>query len=389
VANVYLDTDVVSVDGTKTCADGASQAVWTTYSLDGKTIGSGESRADLADVPGNELMGLAVDAQGNLYVARAYTVVDDAGEWQATGFRIGRFTQSGQLDRSYGTNGVVEVSEPRFDWRGTIAADAQGRVYLATTSNDDDGNPTVVVVRFTSSGSLDKTTAGSAVTSTTATANTSAEDNAASDGGGTGAGRRERTAARNEIVSEKAELATEERQRAAVIDTLPANNGLTVATEMPVLTSVKAIEDRSLTVTWALSVAIGRPYVTATATPGGRSCTSTEGSCVIRGLEPTESYVVTLAKKGEDAAAVTLADVTETKPVVSMRLGRVASPTTFVRPASRGKATWKVRGGCTLNETNTRITAPKSPTVCVLSVTTAKDGTTPKTTRSVTIVVKK
>jgi hypothetical protein len=98
---------------------------------------------------------------------------------------------------------------------------------------------------------------------------------------------------------------------------------------------------------------------------------------------------VVVAPKGEATAEPAASGGATVKPIVTMKPGRVASPTTYVRPASRGKATWKVRGGCTLNDSNTRITAPRRDATCQLIVTTAKFGSTPKTTKSVTIVVKK
>jgi hypothetical protein len=140
---------------------------------------------------------------------------------------------------------------------------------------------------------------------------------------------------------------------------------------------------------WWSQPAAKQGYVTAIAMPGGRTCTSNEGSCIIRGLDPSVAYTVTVAPKGEEAAGSASAESISLKPIVTLKLGRVASPTTYVRPASRGKATWKVRGGCTLNESNTRITAPRRATKCQLSVTTAKFESTPKTTKSVTIVVTK
>jgi hypothetical protein len=187
---------------------------------------------------------------------------------------------------------------------------------------------------------------------------------------------------RKPLAAEAAEERKSEEHEAA----LPIDNGLTVTATKPLITAVKADKDRSLTVWWTQAIA-QRGFVTATATPGGRTCTSDQGSCIIRGLDPSVSYTVTVAPKGAEATAS--APSQRIKPVVLLRAGRIASPTTYVRPASKGKATWKVRGGCTLNASNTRVTAPKRAATCVLSVTTAKFGSTPKTKKTVTIVVSK
>jgi hypothetical protein len=268
----------------------------------------------------------------------------------------------------FGQNGVIDLADTPNLNEFVLAADSQSRLYLARIRYGND----LMVHRFTAAGTPD---VGVSVTPTTTAsptpvgANDVPPPNAPSP--------RE----------ERARLEFDAQQQDELLAALPADDGLTVTGPDPVITSVKPIEDRSLTVTWALSAAVGNTYVTATANPGGRACTSDTGSCIIRGLDPSQIYTVTVALKGATAAAG--ASSLAATPVVSMKVGRVASPTTFVRPASRGAATWKVRGGCTLNANNTRITAPRRATKCQLAVTTAKFGSTPKTTKSVTIVVRK
>ena len=142
----------------------------------------------------------------------------------------------------------------------------------------------------------------------------------------------------------------------------------------------------SLVVSWKSAPGVA---VTATALPSGQSCTSEDGKCVIAGLDPSQSYSIVLAKQGDPTPPISAALTTPIKPIFELKVGRSANAKSVVKPASKGKATWKVTGGCVLNAAKSKVTAPKTPTKCQLSVTTAKDGKTPKTTKSVTISVTK
>lgn len=342
------------------CSDTTTEYLWSTIDATGRAVGKAWAVADATLVPGSWDTSRTTDSRGNLFVSRGYENYDAAGELVSTGTWIGKFTQEGTLDPNFGDKGLLKLDNV---WGSELATDSEGRLYVATIGN---GN-TLEVYRYTTAGVLDAAVDAPAL----------AEVPQPSKGNAAAAARE---AARTRADEEEKNVETERSSS-------HPESGLTVTTDKPVVTSVTAVEDRSLTVAWALSASVGNVFVTATANPGGRSCTSDTGSCVIRGLDPSEIYTITLAKKGDEPQPATVA--TATKPVVSLKIGRVASPTTFVRPASKGKATWKVRGGCTLNETNTRITAPKRATTCQLSVTTAKSGSTPKTTKSVTIVVTK
>ena len=368
IASVTIDWPA-NEDGEPGCAREPSRVRWTTFAADGKQIGATESAADPTKVDGWTIAGHAIDARGNLFYAKYYSEGDDNGDLVDDGVRIAKFGPSGELDTTFGKAGLLQLS----DYSGVkMGTDAEGRLYVTSLVNGE----ILRVSRFSTAGVLD---AAVTVASTTTQAPAASPE-------ATPHKQEEKLEKLQELESSRAREEEKSKENAVSAVELP-NNGITVTTDKPVLTSVKAEEDRSLTVAWALSASVGTVYVTATANPGGRSCTSDTGSCVIRGLDPTETYTITLAKKGDEPQAATIA--TATRPIVSLKVGRVASPTTFVRPASKGKATWKVRGGCKLNESNTRVTAPKSPTTCQLSVTTAKFGSTPKTTKSVTIVVKK
>ena len=368
IASVTVEWPVSEEDDS-TCTRNPSTIRWTTFGVDGKQLGNNESVADPMVLDGWMSGAETIDVRGNLFHSKYYSAFDENGDYLDNGIRIAKFGPSGELDTTFGKAGLLELS----GFGGvTMGTDAQGRLYVTNVVRDE----ILRVVRYSTAGGLDAAVTTTPTTTEAPTASTEASPR-----------KQEETLEKlRELESSRARQAEKSKEDAAPAVALP-NNGITVTTDKPVLSSVRAEEDRSLTVAWAMSAAVGNVYVTATANPGGRSCTSDNGTCIIRGLDPTETYTITLAKKGDEPQAATVA--TATKPVVSLRVGRVASPTVFVRPASKGKATWKVRGGCKLNETNTRLTAPKSPTTCQLSVTTAKSGSTPKTTKSVTIVVKK
>ena len=261
IANVHLDYDRVMIGGQEECSWGPVEVAWSTYATNGAPIGAGSSRANLGVRYVENTVGLAIDAKGNLYSVENFESVDEEGRWNGTAFRIVKFGASGERDARFGVDGVVEIIDPRFGWRGSIAIDSEGRVYLATTTTDDQGNPNVYVARFTATGGLDVATAAPATTApmvTDANADPTAQ-------------RRDAEAAREEVASQKADLAGEKRREDAALAALPANSGLTIATDKPVLASVKAVEDRSLTATWTTSAAVAKAYVTATAMPGGRS----------------------------------------------------------------------------------------------------------------------
>lgn len=370
LASVTLDWPV-SDDDAPDCARAPSKVRWATFGPSGEQIGTSESVADVSKIDGWIDGTHTIDARGNLFYAKYYREFDDTGEYVGHGVRIAKFGLSGQLDASFGTAGVLELPDHTAVRTGT---DAEGRLYVTNLVREE----ILRVSRYSTTGVLD------AVVMVTPTTNEAPSTTVAPDT--SPRKQQESVEKRREFESTSMREVEKAKEGAQPAVALP-NDGLTVTTEKPVLSSVMAEEDRSLTVSWVLSAAVGNVFVTATASPGGRACTSDTRRCIIRGLDPTETYTITLAKKDEEPQAATVA--MPTKPVVSLRAGRVASPTVFIRPASKGKATWKVRGGCKLNETNTRVTAPKSPTTCQLTVTTEKFGSTPKTTKSVTIVVKK
>ena len=378
VGLLVRDHDPTSVDDEESCSIAPRTVSWVTFTTAGKPIGAGTAVADLEPIGFTRATDYMVDARGNLYVV-GFRDIFEGEEYVTSNATIAKFTPTGAPDATFGTKGVVSfdgTSNALYSAGvGLIGAiDEQERVYLAAPIYDDRANVDVLVLRLTAVGAID----GAMNAPVPEAALPDKEETTPQQARDAAEMQRETKAA-----AAAADRSADEREAA-----LPVDSGLTVIATKPVLTAVKAVEDRSLTVWWS-QPATQRAYVTATATPGGRTCTSDEGSCVIRGLDPSVAYTVTVAPRGESATDSASATSISIKPVVSLKSGRVASPTTYVRPASRGKATWKVRGGCTLNASNTRVTAPKRAATCQLSVTTAKFETTPKTTKSVTIVVTK
>lgn len=314
------------------------------------------------------------DSSGSLYVVSMVDTVIANTPVMNVKLRVRKYTATGAVDATFGDVGIATFDEKTDDvFTGFVlpaaTVDSAGRLYLATV-RPQGGSQVAAVVRLTATGAVDRAAGVSAHPSTDVAP----------------------VRTREEILHRRAELLGQARavetQRAAS-ETVVIPSVITISGNAPVLLGVQALDDRALTVKWAQSVAAGDTWVTATALPGNRSCTTREKSCVIRGLDAAETYRIVLSTKGEPVPAAETSTQPSINPVRVLRPGQIAAPTSIVRPESRGKATWRVSGKCVLNDNITKLTMPKSPGRCRLAVTTAKDGTTPKTTRSVTIVVRK
>ena len=149
--------------------------------------------------------------------------------------------------------------------------------------------------------------------------------------------------------------------------------------------------DRTINVRWSIpeSLAKGPTKFTVTAQPGGKTCTTATTSCSFKQLEAWTSY--SFVVKTVSAAAGLPRDSLPSNPVKPVRVLKrgTSTPTSkLITPASSGKQTWKVGGGCKLSKDSKTFTASKDAGLCTLSLTTAKSGKTPKTTRVITVVVK-
>ena len=354
------------------CSMRPESIAWTAVTTDGRTT---NARIDSSGFDSNERFATAVpDSTGALYVVTLLNTSTPDNPVITAKLRVRKYAGNGTVDASFGSAGVATFDEKTDDvFAGFVSpvatVDSAGRVYLAAVRPQDDSQ-VAAIVRLTAAGVVDRAVGVSAHPA----------DNAGP------------VRTREEILRRRAELlgqAVAAETATTSGSFAPPEAVVTITGSAPVLLGVQAVDDRALTVSWAVSLAAGDMWVTATALPGKRSCTSREKSCVIRGLDPAETYRVVLSVKGgavPDAASSTQPPI---KPVRVLRPGQVASPTSIVRPASRGKAKWRVSGKCSLNESVTKLTMPKSPGTCRLAVTTAKDGKTPKTTKSVTISVTK
>lgn len=377
ITSLIVDYDQITPDPADGCSNTPVEVTWQTFSATGAAV-STPSQTALSDLGDGEVLSWAADAQGNLF-ALVNAWVIRADDTQESELRVAKFTPAGKLDPTFGKGGIAVVKELANSSQQRVAVDAVGHVYVGGTTDDEIGNINLTVVRLSVAGVLDVAVEVSPTTTTQPVVEPGKPEPSSPAA---------QSIERDERNADSLPTSSPARDERAVA---APNASATIIGSSPVLAKVTTDEDRSLSVEWQMSVAAGKAMVVATAMPGGRTCASDLGSCVIRGLDPAETYTVTVALKDAPKSATAKATATSVavKPIIVLKAGRVASPTTYLRPASKGKATWKVRGGCTLNPTNTRLTAPKSPTTCQLSVTTAKFGSTPKTTKSVTIVVKK
>lgn len=165
----------------------------------------------------------------------------------------------------------------------------------------------------------------------------------------------------------------------------------TTGGDRPVITITGTPADRAIDVRWAVPTALAKAKATytVTASPGGQKCTTSTTSCVFKKLDPWTGYSFVI--KTVTAASASVPDSTPSIPVNPVRIvkrGSRTEPTKLISPASTGKATWKATGGCKVTKDGKTFTATKDAALCTLSVTTAKAGKVPKTTRAITVVVR-
>lgn len=379
---VIVDFDMVDTGEMPTCSETPASISWSTYSLKGKLLKSSSAPVVLDPALFSRVVKYAADANGNLFVV----VVLRANESEGPSMkRLMKFTSTGQADTSFGDKGSVDLAREvpedlAMAYNPSVVVDAGDRVYIGSSIYTNGGDIELVVARFTVTGKLGKMIAPASTT----VATTIAPESPAT------------TVAPTTTIARRGPVAQEIPRLCATVaacedSTPPARvvNPITVLTELPVLSTVTPSANRGVEVGWVRVSTTDKSVVTVTSNPGGKSCTSEGTSCVIEGLDPSQAYTFSLKVQGSDAVGGVLPNIAPVKPVVSLKVGRSASVTSFVKPAAKGKATWKVNGGCVLNAAKTKLTAPKTPTTCTLAVTTPKVGSTPKTTRSVTVAVEK
>ena len=161
-------------------------------------------------------------------------------------------------------------------------------------------------------------------------------------------------------------------------------------TTRPIITVLGTPADRAVDVRWSVPDALAGSSAsyTVTATPGGQKCTTSTTSCVFKKLEPWTTYtfdIKTVSASSTDAAVNSLIGI---KPVRVLTRDSRIDPTKLITPASTGKQTWRATGGCKVTNDGKLFTTPKDGALCTLSLTTAKAGKIPKTTRTITVVVR-
>ena len=121
--------------------------------------------------------------------------------------------------------------------------------------------------------------------------------------------------------------------------------------------------------------------------PSSKSLVCSPGkrtSCTIKGLSPWLSYQFTV-EGTYGKKKLTSPKSFAAKPVVSVRRGSTTSLSRIVTKASGSSPTYVASGGCSLVSKNSKLSAPKSRALCLVSVTTTKNGL--ENLRTVTVKV--
>ncbi|MEI8323221.1 MAG: hypothetical protein WCG49_08945, partial [Actinomycetes bacterium] len=150
------------------------------------------------------------------------------------------------------------------------------------------------------------------------------------------------------------------------------------------ITAVATAGDGKVKVTWADAMKYATPPTyTVTATPGGKSCTSTTTTCDIAGLDAWQSYTFAVSTSGKVAA--TSAPSAEVKPVRVAKVGSKTSLRKLLTPAGKTTVKWATTGGCKISGTS--FVAANKPGICLLTAKTAKVGKAASTVRFVRVQV--
>jgi uncharacterized delta-60 repeat protein len=120
-----------------------------TFSGDGKVMAP----------PAGIALAEAIDSQGRIVVA---------GGTAEGAFSVVRYTSHGQLDSSFGGNGIAAISfhGPYLDFASSVAIDSKGRIVVAGATGDGSGDADFAVARFKPDGSPDISFDGDGKTTT-------------------------------------------------------------------------------------------------------------------------------------------------------------------------------------------------------------------------------
>lgn len=281
-----------------------------------------------------------------IYVVNSSWIPDEA-EGEIHQVSIRRYSVPGVLDTTFGTAGVLthKGSVP-LNSVSPVEADKEGRLIFAATTNSFEVI-NVRIARLNRDGTLD-----AAVDVPQPAPSTP---------------------------SEQRDMREEQQQQVAAIPVpQPVQQPASV-----LISATKAIGDGNIEVSWISNAVTTNATYTATASPGGKTCTSATTSCVVKGLDAWQKYTFTVSLAGE---AVQSSASVETQPVRMVKVGTLVAVKKLLTPGSKGATKYAVSGGCKLSKSTTLIALKKAGT-CLLSVKTGKVGKTAATTRSVRIQV--
>jgi len=289
------------------------------------------------------------------YTSEFYIVKDswvpDENENEVNIKTIRRYNSQGVPDTSFGKSGVLTLDEysPLMNY-WLYAADAQGRIVGAGVINAD-GVVNLQMSRLAREGTLD-----------------------------VGVDAPAPPIPQPQVTRDKG-LGVPQ----SWIDTIQLDSDF-VMFQSPLIVQVKPSElDGSMEISWSnAKVASVNVTYTVTASPGGKTCTSTTSSCVVKGLDPWQKYSFVVSAAGVTSSAPTEA----IQPFRVVKVGTSTSLKKLLTPANQSALKWSVSGGCKIAK-NTTLIAPKKAGSCLLSVKTAKVGKTAATIRSVRIQVVK
>jgi hypothetical protein len=265
-------------------------------------------------------------------------------------YSILRYNAQGELDQTFGIAGKLAYSDDSIlSWPLIpLVADNKGRLLFAGT-NSDGVNDVLRIARITREGKLDM-----GVDAPPPPVHTP---------------------------EEKREAREEQKQ----LEVNPVQPIVVAAAITPIsITAVATAGDGKVKVTWvdAMEYATPPTYI-VTATPGGKSCTSTTTTCDIAGLDAWQSYTFTVSTSGKVAA--TSASSAEVKPVRVAKVGSKTSLRKLLIPAGKTTVKWATTGGCKISGTS--FVAANKPGTCLLTAKTAKVGKTASTVRFVRVQI--
>jgi hypothetical protein len=328
------------------------------------------------------------------------------------GGEVRRYTRDGQLDTTFGTGGTSSVSLYELGAEVPLGAPAlavgpEGNILVTTIGLEFDVPSDIdsefdISVKGEYSYAILLNDAGSPINFTPQTPDPAIRrvaDAINDSRGELGAGS---TAAPQVASPAPAGAASSTAEQTVVAPVVAAPPGLSASivvppevvqvnpTTRPIITVLGTPADRAVDVRWSVPDALAGSSAsyTVTATPGGQKCTTSTTSCVFKKLEPWTTYtfaVTTVSALSTDAEVSSLIGI---KPVRVLARDSRIDPTKLITPASTGKRTWRATGGCKVTNDGKLFTTPKDGALCTLSLTTAKVAKIPKTTRTITVVVR-